>query len=69
MDAVTEAIVLRTSGKVVVAEFTRGESKDEREILRLLEKLGEIAQKRGPVQLLLNMNPKAPWDHGAGIVI
>ena len=51
-----EAITLRTSGKVVVADFTRGELKDEREILRLLDKLGSLVEKRKGVNLLLNMS-------------
>ncbi len=50
-----EAITLRTSGKVVVADFTRGELKDEREILRLLDRLGTLVEKRSGVNLLLNM--------------
>jgi anti-anti-sigma factor len=53
---VPEAITLRTSGKVVVADFMKGELKDEREILRLLDKLGELVQRRSGVNLLLNMS-------------
>ena len=49
-------ITLRTSGAVVVAEFTKGELKDEREILRVLDKLGDLVEKRNKVQLLLNLS-------------
>ena len=55
MGTAVEAITLRTSSGIVVADFTKGELKDEREILRLLEKLGALTQKRAQVQLLLNM--------------
>jgi anti-sigma B factor antagonist len=55
MGTATKAITLRTVGKVVVAEFTRGELKDEREILRLLERIGELVEKREGSNLLLNM--------------
>jgi len=55
MGTAVEAITLRANGKVVVADFTKGELKDEREILRLLEKLGETIEKRSGVSLLLNM--------------
>jgi anti-sigma B factor antagonist len=62
----TEAIALRTSGKVVVVDFLKGELKDEREILKLLEKLGAMIEKRQHVQLLLNME-KVTYISSAGI--
>lgn len=62
----TEAIGLRTNGKVVVVDFLKGELKDEREILKLLEKLGGMIEKRHQVQLLLNME-KLTYISSAGI--
>ena len=61
-----EAIRLRTSGKAVVVDFLRGELKDEREILRLLEKLGELLDKRQKVNLVLNLE-KLTYVSSAGI--
>ncbi len=62
----TEAIRLRTNGKVVVVDFLKGELKDEREILKLLEKLGSMVEKHQHVQLLLNME-KLTYISSAGI--
>jgi anti-anti-sigma factor len=55
MKTAAEAITLRREGSVVVADFTKGELKDERAIRRLLEKLGDIIAGRSTVNLLLNM--------------
>ena len=66
MDTQIEAIGLRTKGKVVVADLKRGELQDEREILRMLDKLGEVVEKRSKVQLLLNLE-KLTYVSSAGI--
>jgi anti-sigma B factor antagonist len=65
-----EAIALRTNGKVVVADFTKGELKDEREILRLLDKLGDFVERREGVNLLLNMaNVTYVSSSGLGVIV
>lgn len=62
----SDVIHLTVKDKIVVAEFSRGELKDEREILRLLKKLGEEVEKRNNVNLLLNMK-QLTYVSSAGI--
>ncbi len=66
MTTEVEAITLRVEGDVVVGEITRGELKNEREILSLLNKLGGVVEKRSHVQLLLNLS-RLEYVSSAGI--
>jgi len=52
----TENVIrFRPVGKVVVASFAKGGFRDERDILKVLEKLAEFIEKRQGVRLLFNM--------------
>lgn len=50
-----DMIALRTEGPVVVASFVKGSFQDEKQILAILEKLGQIIESREKVRMILDM--------------
>ncbi|MBN1420787.1 MAG: STAS domain-containing protein [Planctomycetes bacterium] len=55
LQSTEDVIRFRPVGKVVVASFAKGGFRDERDILKVLEKLAEFIEKRQGVRLLFNM--------------